>query len=196
MISLASYPLNGLALPWGLTLAEATARLKAQPQLPPFGGWPNLRVACRSVFGLAATEANLRAPALHKPVLQVSYELAAPPQFRGQPREAAQWQQSLTALLGAPGQTQAYTEPWRTNFDPARHGAAHARNAPRISHFAPRQRRRQPPNARGRPLARRCLWRGGIACTGGGYRAAHRPHHITRGRLRLLTRILSWIAFK
>ena len=111
-----TYPLDALALPWGLTLAEATARLQHQPQRPPHGGWPNLRVTCHSVFGLAATEANLRAPALHKPVLQVSYELAAPPQFRGQPREAAQWQQPLTDLLGAPAHTQAYTEPGRTGW--------------------------------------------------------------------------------
>jgi hypothetical protein len=112
-----SYPLNGLTLPWGLTLTEAAARLgQPPPQLPPRGGWPNLRVACRSVFGLAATEAELRAPALHKPVLQVSYELAAPPQFRGQPREAAQWQQPLTDLLGTPAEAQAYTEPGRTGW--------------------------------------------------------------------------------
>ncbi|MGI4867890.1 MAG: hypothetical protein ACRYFZ_28495 [Janthinobacterium lividum] len=108
----ATYPVDGLALPWGLTLAETAERLQTRTQLPPYGGWPNLRVACRSVFGLAAIEANLRAPALHKPVLQVSYELAAPPQFGGQPQEAAQWQQPLTDLLGAPTQAQAYTMPW------------------------------------------------------------------------------------
>jgi hypothetical protein len=115
-LDLLTYPLDAHILPWGLTLTEATVRLQAQAQLPPYGGWPNLRVACRSVFGLVATEANLRAPALHKPVMQVSYELAAPPQFRGQPREAAQWQQPLTDLLGAPAQTQAYTEAWRTGW--------------------------------------------------------------------------------
>ena len=116
MFTSTPYPLDALALPWGLTLAEAAARLQDHAQRPPYGGWPNLRVACRSVFGLAATEANLRAPALHKPVMQVSYELAAPPQFRGQPREAAQWQQPLTDLLGAPAEAQAHTKPGRTGW--------------------------------------------------------------------------------
>jgi hypothetical protein len=116
MADLLIYPLDDLALPWGLTLAEAAARLQHRPSLPPHGGWPNLRVACRSVFGLAATEANLRAPALHKPIMQVSYKLAAPTHFWGRPQEAAQWQQPLTDLLGVPAQTQAYTEPWRTGW--------------------------------------------------------------------------------
>jgi hypothetical protein len=116
MADLISYPLDTLTLPWGLTLAEAAARLQTHAQLPPHGGWPSLRVPCRSVFSLAATEAELRAPARYKPVLQVSYELAAPPQFRGQPQEAAQWQQPLRELLGAPGHTQAYTEPGRTGW--------------------------------------------------------------------------------
>ena len=108
-----AYPLDALALPWGLTLTEAAERLQTYAQLPPYGGWPNLRVACRSVFGLAATEANLRAPARHKPVMQVSYELAAPPQFGGQPAEAAQWLVPLSARLGPPAQAQTYKEKWR-----------------------------------------------------------------------------------
>ena len=106
-----TYPLDAHTLPWGLTLTEAAAQLgQPPPQLPPRGGWPSLRVACRSVFGLAITEAELRAPALHKPVLQVSYELAAPRLHFWQTLDASLWLEPLAALLGPPATATTYPE--------------------------------------------------------------------------------------
>ncbi|MCR5890037.1 hypothetical protein LRS06_20120 [Hymenobacter sp. J193] len=97
------YPIDERLIPWGLSLAEVEQRLAPRQWLPAYGGWPNLHGACRSVLGLAAVELNLRAPARHKPVMQVSYELAPPPGYHGkQPVDAAYWVQPLTQLLGPP----------------------------------------------------------------------------------------------
>jgi len=101
---LTGFFLDELTLPWGTTLAEAAARLAGQPQWPPYGGWPNLRLACTHALGLAANECNLLAPAHARPVLQASYQLAAPPGYAGRPAEASQWQEPLTTRLGPPTQ--------------------------------------------------------------------------------------------
>lgn len=107
-----TYPIDTVAVPWGLSLAEAEARLPDRAWRPPYGGWPNLRGACQAVFGLAATEYNLRAPARHKPVLQVSYELA-PPTLPVWPwLRPAYWVRPLTALLGPPIAAQAHRQSW------------------------------------------------------------------------------------
>jgi hypothetical protein len=90
-------------LPWGLSLAEVDAGLSGRAWLVPYGGWPNLRSVCRSVLGLAAVECNLRGPAWHKPVLQVSYQLAPPPGHPGPgPADPAYWTAPLSQLLGPP----------------------------------------------------------------------------------------------
>ncbi|UOR06807.1 hypothetical protein MUN82_06810 [Hymenobacter aerilatus] len=118
-----AYPIDDQQLPWGLTLAEAERQLGQQAWLPPYGGWPNLRGACRSVLGLAAVEYNLRAPAHHKPVMQVSYELAPPLNHLGTgPVAAARWVQPLTQLLGAPAEIKHYPEKprWDMVTDTAR----------------------------------------------------------------------------
>lgn len=107
-----TYPIDAVAVPWGKTLTEAEDLLPGRLWRQPYGGWPNLRGACHSVFGLAATECNLRAPARHKPVLQVSYELA-PPRLPFWPwRRPAYWVQPLTALLGPPATTQTHHASW------------------------------------------------------------------------------------
>lgn len=108
---LTGFFLDELTLPWGTTLAEAAARLAGRPQWPPYGGWPNLRLACTHALGLAASECNLRAPAHARPVLQASYQLAAPPGYAGRPAEASQWQKLLTAQLGPPIQAGAVKRP-------------------------------------------------------------------------------------
>jgi hypothetical protein len=108
---LTGFFVDELTLPWGTTLAEAAARLAGRPQWPPYGGWPNLRLACSHVLGLAASECNLRAPASARPVLQASYHLVAPPGYAGRPAEASQWQEPLTARLGPPTQTEVVERP-------------------------------------------------------------------------------------
>lgn len=45
---------------------------------PPHGGWVNLRFACRSILGIPALLTEIRAPLHDRPVLQQSFELAAP----------------------------------------------------------------------------------------------------------------------
>ena len=103
--------LDELTLPWGTTLAGAAARLADRPQWPPYGGWPNLRLACTRALGLAASECNLRAPAHARPVLQASYQLVAPPGYAGRPAEASQWQEPLTARLGPPTHAEVVERP-------------------------------------------------------------------------------------
>ncbi len=107
----ATYPVDDVLLHWGATLAEIEALLHGRMWWKPYGGWPNLRGPCQSVFGLAASECQLSARVRHKPVLQVSYELTPP---TGQdPKRAspsAYWVLPLTDLLGLP------TEASRTPF--------------------------------------------------------------------------------
>ncbi|MDO7845800.1 hypothetical protein Q5H92_05485 [Hymenobacter sp. M29] len=104
-----TFPIDDTQLPWGLSLAEVEARLPGRAWWEPYGGWPNLRGACHTVFGLAATACNVRAQARHKPVLQVSYELAPPPTHRGERAvPPATWMQSLTQLLGPPTEAKTY----------------------------------------------------------------------------------------
>jgi hypothetical protein len=104
-----TFPIDETQLPWGLSLAEVEARLPGRAWWEPYGGWPNLRGACQSVLGLAATACNVRAPAYDKPVLQVSYELAPPPAHRGpQAVPTDTWVEPLTQLLGPPTEAKTY----------------------------------------------------------------------------------------
>ncbi|OON69465.1 hypothetical protein [Hymenobacter sp. CRA2] len=99
------FPIDDQLIPWGVSLDEAEALLSPRPWLRPFGGWPNLRCACRAVLGLPAVECNLRGPARRKPVMEVSYELATPPDHAGTgPADPAYWVTSLTHVLGPPSQ--------------------------------------------------------------------------------------------
>lgn len=101
--------IDGTELPWGLSLDEAEARLAGREWWEPYGGWPNLRGACQSVYGLLATACNLRAPASRKPILQISYELAPPPGHYGPQAVAPDyWVKPLTQLLGPPEHVHTY----------------------------------------------------------------------------------------
>ena len=97
-----AFPINTVLLSWGATLADAAAQLPGHAWWEPYGGWPNLRGACRSVLGLPATECNLRAPAASKPIMQASYELGAPPLATWLAAVPEPWLGPLTALLGSP----------------------------------------------------------------------------------------------
>ena len=103
--------LDDLTLPWGTTLAQADVSLAGLLQWPPYGGWPNLHLACPHALGLATTSCNLRAPARHRPVLQANYKLAAPSGYSGQPTEAERWQGPLMAQLGPPTRAEVVEQP-------------------------------------------------------------------------------------
>ncbi|SOD15113.1 hypothetical protein [Pedobacter xixiisoli] len=70
------YHINGLDIEWGKPLNEVRPLLKDMEELKPYGGWPNRRGKCSSIFGLGATEFELRAPLEDRPVMQVIYQLA------------------------------------------------------------------------------------------------------------------------
>jgi hypothetical protein len=106
------FPINDTLIAWGSTLAEAEALLPGHPWWEVYGGWPNLRGACQSVFGLAATECNLRAPAARKPIMQVSYELAAPASSAWMTAVPEPWLSALTALLGPPAEAGFTNNTW------------------------------------------------------------------------------------
>ncbi|MBO2011104.1 hypothetical protein [Hymenobacter negativus] len=106
------FPVNDTYIAWGSTLAEAEALLPGHTWWEPYGGWPNLRGACQSVFGLAATECNLRAPAAHKPIMQVSYQLAALALGEWMAAVPEPWLTPLTALLGPPAEAAFTANTW------------------------------------------------------------------------------------
>ena len=94
------FAVDDLLLPWGSSLLEVAARTPGQTWHRDDGGWPNLRGSCQSAFGLATTACNLRAPALHKPVLHADYTLTPPPSAGA--NVVAHWLHALTQLLGPP----------------------------------------------------------------------------------------------
>ena len=108
---LTGFFLDELTLPWGTTLVEAADRLPDRAQWPPYGAGATLLLACNQVLGLATTGCTLHAPSRHRPVLRVSYELAAPPGYAGQPAETEQWQQPLTTQLGPPTKAEVVARP-------------------------------------------------------------------------------------
>lgn len=70
------FEIDQLQIEWGKPLNAVRPLLENIQQFEAYGGWPNIRCKCSSIFGLAATETEVRAPFEDKPVLQVQYELA------------------------------------------------------------------------------------------------------------------------
>jgi hypothetical protein len=112
MLSDHCFALDDLLLPWGSTLLEVAARTLGRTWHRDDGGWPNLRGSCQSAFGLATTACNLRAPALHKPVLHLDYALAPAPPLAGA-ATLAHWLGPLTQLLGPPTEATPAAQPPR-----------------------------------------------------------------------------------
>lgn len=70
------YDIDGLKIEWGKSLNEVLPMLEGVEKFKPYGGWPNIRCKCSSIFGLPAVEFEVRAPFEDRPVLQVQYEIA------------------------------------------------------------------------------------------------------------------------
>ncbi|MBL0315883.1 MAG: hypothetical protein IPP69_08925 [Flavobacteriales bacterium] len=70
------YEIDGLKIEWGKPLNDVRPMLEDFEKFKPYGGWPNIRCKCSSIFGLPATEFEVRAPFEDRPVLQVQYEIA------------------------------------------------------------------------------------------------------------------------
>lgn len=70
------YEIDGLKIEWGKPLNEVRPMLEDVEKFKPYGGWPNIRGKCSGVFGLPATQFEVRAPLEDRPVLQVQYEVA------------------------------------------------------------------------------------------------------------------------
>ncbi len=106
------FPIAELILPWGSTLLDVAAHTTGR-EWHRVEGEPSLRGACRSVFGVAATECYLRAPAQNKPILRVHYQLAPTPPHLSGAATLAHWLAPLNALLGPPDAPAASTEQLR-----------------------------------------------------------------------------------
>jgi hypothetical protein len=99
------FAIDELLLPWGSTLLDVMARTADRVWHRDEGGWPNLRGACQSAFGLAVTACNLRAPAPHKPVLHIDYTFVPAPSHLARADAVMHWLEPLTQLLGTPTET-------------------------------------------------------------------------------------------
>jgi hypothetical protein len=113
MLFTQSFPLDDLTIPWGTTLQEVADLTPGRLWHRDDGGWPNLRGACQSVFGVAATSCNLRGPGQHKPVMHIDYELASSPLTLTSVVTPTYWLQPLTQLLGPPTEATPDTEVMR-----------------------------------------------------------------------------------
>jgi len=107
-----SYPIDDIDIPWGKTPVEVRGLAPSREWHLTTDGGANLRGTCTSVLGLPATTCDLRAPAPHKPILHVHYELAAP--HLTEATTPASWRTSLTQLLGPPTEETPETEQMRT----------------------------------------------------------------------------------
>jgi len=59
-----------------MTFNEVIENLEGKEKYKAYGGWPNRRFKCKSIFGLKATEFEIRAPLSDRPILQINYELS------------------------------------------------------------------------------------------------------------------------
>ncbi|MCD9856759.1 hypothetical protein LUD75_18695 [Epilithonimonas sp. JDS] len=95
------FQIDRLKIEWGKTLNEVRPLLENIEQFKPYGGWPNIRCSCLKIFGLAAIEAEVRAPFEDRPVLQVQYELS-PIKSRFWQKQHVPYMEQLEKVLGTP----------------------------------------------------------------------------------------------
>lgn len=70
------FEIDNLKIKWGKPLNEVRKMLEEVDQFESYGGWPNIRCRCSSIYGLASEECEIRAPFEDRPALQVHYEIA------------------------------------------------------------------------------------------------------------------------
>jgi hypothetical protein len=70
------YEIDGLKIEWGKNFSEVSTLLERFQKFKSYEGWSNIRCKCKNIFGLEATEMEVRAPFVDRPVLQVHYELS------------------------------------------------------------------------------------------------------------------------
>ena len=89
------FGIDTLACRWGTLPGD----ISGMGRLPSAAGYLHRDLPCRSIFGFSAAGATVSAPAADRPVMSISYELAAPWWFRARPD---QWLDPLLARFGAP----------------------------------------------------------------------------------------------
>ena len=105
------FEIDHLKIEWGKPLNEVRSLLEDVEQFAPYGGWPNIRCRCSSVYGLAAKECEIRAPFEDRPTLQVHYEIAPIPTVFFEKMNTPFLKQ-MEKALGKPYKTEnLYTQP-------------------------------------------------------------------------------------
>lgn len=99
------YEIDGLKIEWGIPLMDVRLMLEDFEKFKPYGGWPNIRCKCSSIFGLPATEFEVRAPFEDRPVLQVQYQIAPikPGLFQ---KQHSPYLKQLVKVLGNPSKSE------------------------------------------------------------------------------------------
>ncbi len=97
-----AYFVDELSIPWGTCLSEVPWLTPGREWQRDDDGASSLHGMCRSAFGLATTACRLWAPAYHRPVLLVKYELAPAPPLSSAAAALTHWLSSLTQQLGPP----------------------------------------------------------------------------------------------
>lgn len=106
------FEIDRLKIEWGKTLNEVRPMLENIEQFESYGGWPNIRYRCSSIFGLESTECEIRAPFEDRPVLQVHYELA-PIKTGFFEKRHSPFLEQLEKVLGKPAKTEdLYDQPY------------------------------------------------------------------------------------
>lgn len=98
------YEFDGILIRWGMTFTEVVKTLKDKRKFQPYKGNPNERYKCDSVFGLNATEFEVRAPLEDRPILQLQFELS-PIETNYLHKAHSPYLKKLKQKLGKPNQT-------------------------------------------------------------------------------------------
>src|SRR5205809_559532 len=100
------YEIDGLCIEWGRPYSEVTTLLERFEKFKSYEGWENIRCKCTSIFGLAATECEVRAPFFNRPILQVQYELS-PVKAGAFEKLHSPFVKQLKGALGTPVKTES-----------------------------------------------------------------------------------------
>jgi hypothetical protein len=110
-IDIKYFEIDGLKIEWGKPLSDVRSMLEDFEKFKPYGGWPNIRCKCSSIFGLPTTEFEVRAPFEDRPVLQVQYKIA-PIKSGFFEKQHSPYLTQLVKVLGKPSKSEnLYSQP-------------------------------------------------------------------------------------
>lgn len=93
--------INGIDFYWGMTFEQVLEKFKSENLFSGWSAWKNFEVQCSEIAELKAVTCSFRGPAMNRPVMQVSFDLATiKPKLFEKPHHP--YVKHLTKILGKP----------------------------------------------------------------------------------------------